>query len=170
MKKLFHILLMTFVVLSFSHPYLYSQNTNSKKPANYYTWVKSMDNSYSKVGYLTEINDSSISIMEKKDFKNKTIMIKDIKKLHFRKSNSESKGFLYGALAGFALGAIIGTLGEDDSFPIPLLALAGGITLAVPGTLIGGLIGSAKVNFPINGNQNNYNMQRAKLEKYKYSY
>ncbi|MBK7095641.1 MAG: hypothetical protein IPH57_11530 [Saprospiraceae bacterium] len=159
MKKLFHILLIPLLILFSSYQVLHSQITTQEKSKTYFTWVKYMDNSYSEAVYLKEVKDSSIIIMEKKDFKNKTIMINDIEFLRFRKKNNDSKGFLYRALVGFALGAIIGPLGEDD-LPIPLLAMAGGIALALPGTMIGGMIGSATIKIKINGNQNNYNAKK----------
>ena len=173
MKKLFHIFLMTITILSCSYQVLRSQSTDTIKKINYFTWVKSMDKSYTKAVYLTEIKDSSISIMEKKDFKTKSIMIEDIDKLHFRKSNRGSKGFLYGALAGFGSGLILGIISGNDppgtvSLSRDQKGIFYGIAFTLPGALIGGIIGSSKVNVPINGNQKNYNSQRTKLEKYKY--
>lgn len=134
-----------------------------------------MDNSYTKAVYLTEVKDSSISIMEKKDFKNKTIMIKDIEILRFRKKNNESKGFLYGALAGFGSGLILGIVSGDDrpgtvSLSRDQKAIFYGIAFTLPGAIMGGIIGSRRIKIPIYGNQNNYKSQRAELEKYKYKY
>ena len=178
MKKLFRILFMTLVILTYSHQVLYSQITTQEKSKTYFTWVKKIDNSYSKAGYLSDLNDRMISIntVEKNDIK--IYRIENIKYLQFRKKGNEIKGFLSGTLIGFSIGAIAGYIGigsgtgffDEWGGGCVECAIILGIPCGISGALIGGIIGGNKIMIPINGNHDNYNSQRAKLEKYKYKY
>lgn len=177
MKKLIRILLMTILVLSLPIQNLQSQATGQKRPSNYHTWVKSMDNSIYK-GYLTLLKDSLVTIAKYNGRETKLIKVDDINSIKFRKDSKLVKGMIIGALAGFSIGGIIGLKRGDTPpgfhfFP-PLTAeqkaLYFGTGLVIPGIIIGGIVCSKKIIIPINGSKENYNSQRAKLEKYKYKY
>ena len=43
-----------------------------------------------------------------------------------------------------------------------------GFLLIFPGAIVGGIIGSIKFRYPINGKYDKYNKYRSKLNKYKY--
>lgn len=173
MKNSIRILLIPLIILFFSYQVLLSQSTDKKPPFKYLTKVISMDKSFNSELYLKEVKDSSISVMDKRNFKTKSIMIKDINELHFRKRNNELNGLLCGAFVGFAIGATIGysqgdTKGGLLNSTAEEKAIFGGLIWSLPVGIIGGLIGSATKKNKINGNQNNYNAKKAKLEKYKY--
>lgn len=175
MKNQFHLLFMTLLFLSFLHQNLHGQATGQKRPTNYYTWIKSMDKSYSRAGHLSDINDSTICINFIAKHETRSIKIEDINYLEFRKKGNEIKGFFTGVLAGILFGGMIGLVSGDDEkgflrFTAAEKALMAGALLALPGGVIGGIIGSSKVKIPINGNQRNYKIQIKELEKYSYRY
>lgn len=155
--------------------------------SKYKFWISSMDNSSNFNGYLIEAKDSSMTISNqiiknKSNIWTQNIQANSIKKIEYRKDGRIGKGILFGALTGFALGALVGLVSGDDPcvanpgfldilcFTAEEKALSTGMLLAIPGSLIGGLVGKAKVKIPINGNQNTYTRQRDKLENLKVIY
>lgn len=158
------------------HQVLLSQSTEQTNTGNYKAWV-TLFYKFSTPCYLSTLEDSIIGFYTIAKNEIMYFKVEEINTLGFRKEGNVGKGFLYGALAGCAIGVIVGI--NMDEYPLDVYGppsnssergLATGIAFAIPGALIGGLIGTAKVNIPIFGSQKNYNEQRAKLEKYKYSY
>ena len=161
--------------------------------SKYKFWISSMDNSSNFNGYLIEAKDSSMiisnQIIKDKSYIwnqninaniwNQNIKANSIKKIEYRKDGDIGNGILFGALTGFAIGGLLGLASGDDHcvanpsfldiycFTAEEKALASGILLAIPGSLIGGLVGATKVKIPINGNQNTYTRQREKLDNLK---
>jgi len=171
MKTLFKILFITLVIFCLSHQSLLGQTTQQVKKNNYYkTWVTT-DNSSKVKGYLSEVGDSLIIISNLSNNEIKSIRLKNVKNIKFRKKGRIGKGILYGALAGIAIGAGIGFSGGDDEdcflfcLTAKQKAVLGGTLLSVPGALIGGIIGSARIKIPINGNTKN---RKKELLKYKF--
>ena len=129
-------------------------------------------------GSIYEIKDSSIVVSNshrqrdylRKSFQTKVINCSQIDVISVRHKNL---GALYGALGGLLAGAIIGYAQGDDtpgimSFTATDKAILGGFLGVLPGTLIGGLIGSIKIKIPINGNFENFNKKKELLKKYSY--
>ena len=82
------------------------------------------------------------------------------------------KGLLIGGANGLVLGGAIGLLSGDDN-PTDLLsataeekAIAYGILLFIPGSIIGYIAGNAKLQMSINGNYENYLKREAQLIKF----
>ena len=174
MKKLCNILLMTIFVASYSHQNLHSQTTDQKKPVNYQAWVTSF-HEFSTPCYLSSLEDSIIGFYTIAINETMYFRIDEIHTLEFRKKGNVGTGAIFGAITGFLVGGIIGIAQGDDppgifSFSASTKGLVLGAVSILPGALIGGIIGTAKVKIPIYGSQKNYNAQRAQLEKYKYKY
>lgn len=98
---------------------------------------------------------------------NRKLLIEDIETIKVRHRNSVGRGFLYGALSGLVLGALVGTIwqGTDESFTGLYYAFGIAFTM-VPSSLIGGALGSINRKFHINQDFNNYQQARPKLADY----
>jgi hypothetical protein len=89
------------------------------------------------------------------------------------KKKSTGKGVLIGAASGFAIGLIAGlSSGGSGGYNIQLSgseAMVVGLFSAVPGALIGGIIGSfGRVIIPINKSQKTYESKKSEIEKHLY--
>ena len=147
----------------------------------YKTWVSLNNDPKILKGVLYEIKDSSILVSNsiiKEDYKTgKFELLKidyqNIDIVKTRVNNSLGLGILKGAVAGFAIGALIGILSGDDNpdeiyFPSTAerKAVVGGIILSLIGGNIGAMVGNIRVKIPINGNIGNFNRNRIRLKKY----
>lgn len=180
MKNPLHVLIMTIMLLPLLHQNLNSQTIPTKRPTNYRTYVKSMDNSICN-GYLTLLKDSFIIVAKYTSNEKNFFKVEDINNLQFKKGPNLGQGLFVGALAGFAIGSLIGiAIGDDKNAGGSFFKNGGlyakdkakiiGVISIFPGALIGAMASSATIKITINGNQDNYNSQRAELEKYKYKY
>ncbi|MEZ4942861.1 MAG: hypothetical protein R3D58_18465 [Saprospiraceae bacterium] len=132
-------------------------------------------------GYLGALNEQSITLLQTGANRSKPaleIPVADIDQLKFRDEKSVGRGLLYGAGIGFGLGFIVGlasggtspcTAGPGLCIHIPPAAagLFAGLIAILPGTVIGGTIGSLRVKIPIKGRQTVYERQKDKLEQYR---
>lgn len=164
-----------FLILSVTYVDITAQSPFLKKEKIYFTWIKSMNGTYSRACFLTEIKDSSLSTMERKKNKVNSIGIDEIKYLQFRRKGKEVNGFFLGALTGFIVGGFVGFASGDDepgwfSFTAEEKALILGVLGTAPGAIIGGIVGSAKVKIPINGSFEKYKKQKKDIEKFRYLY
>ena len=134
-------------------------------------------------GALYQTKDSSVVIANSLNNNGSSVIAPDLSEvvagnIYFIKARREgnvTKGVLIGATAGILAGVIIGLVSEPDvsnsfgTFDAPeLRALGGGILGVLPGTLIGGMIGSIKIKIPINGSINNFNKKKEQFRKYSY--
>ena len=153
---------------------------NSRVKSKYKFWITSFDKSTDINGYLIEVKDSAIVLsnsMNKSESNiwSKSLKVKNIKTIKYRKNGRIGKGLLIGALTGFATGASIGYIvGKSNGneltqtiFPPVLFAVGYGSSGAIAEALIGVMIGSAKIKIPINGNNNTFKMQKIKLQRLK---
>jgi hypothetical protein len=145
-------------------------NTNK-----YRVWINMLEEPYEVQGTLYKLNDSSLVVSHYKTFtefiiyNNPTIelQIKNIDQIGIRKKNRVLKGILIGGVSGFAAGSLIGlSRGDDEDLTAEQKAIRGGITLGIPGALVGMLIGSVKIVIPIETNIGSYKTQRNKLQQY----
>jgi hypothetical protein len=129
---------------------------------------------------LFEVKDSSIVV----SYERRISMIDDpnlneyaynnIEAIRIGEKNRVSKGLLYGALTGIALGGIIGLSSGDDppgwfAWTAEEKALIGGILGAFGGGLVGTGVGAlATVNIPIHGNFNNFKKNKHILQERSY--
>ena len=173
MKNSFRTLVILIMVIYLSPIGLFSQSKDQIKTNNYKAWVTSM-HKYVMPCYLYSIEDSLMGFYTIEKNKTMNFKIKDISTVKFRKEGNITKWCLYGALTGFIAGTIIGFTGEGGLAGRDFhTAFKDGMTIYVPyftlySAVIGGLIASVKIEIPIYGSQDNYNAQKAKLEKYKY--
>ena len=106
------------------------------------------------------------------NYTTKKIDIKNIQSITYKSPNrSIGKGMLTGALTGFLVGGLVGLVSgssDSDGFIEPGgVALGLGLMAAIPGTLIGAIVGSAKIRIPIKGNQNRFKAKKSELMKLK---
>ena len=175
MKTINVIILVVFCCLSSIH----AQET-IKKNKIYKTWVTLNSEPFKVKGFLYEVNDSSISVVDfgmmkeysTDRFQVANLHINDIEKIKTRRNNSIGRGILIGAATGFVVGGLIGLFDGDDPAGTLMAWTAGekaimaGGTLSIGGAVIGGLIGLLKVRIPIDGSMNKFNRNRNKLNKY----
>lgn len=173
MKKLFRILLMTFVVFSYSIQAIISQSAVTKKPVRYKTWVTMMDNSSTISGSLRIIEDSSIWVYDYNKKKTISINVDKIDIIRLRKKNRVGNGIFLGAATGFLIGGIIGLASGDGPSGQGYNSASNkgifyGTLFAIPGAIIGGISVSAKFEIPIRGSRLNYSIEKRNLEKYRF--
>jgi hypothetical protein len=150
----------------------------------YRTWVSLNSEPFKIKGVLYEIKDSSILVSSSvvihdystDRFEMVELHINNIETIKTRRNNNIVKGFLIGAITGFAVGGFIGLELMEESpcqgsgfcphFKPVEKALISGVPLAVGGAGIGALIGSIKIKIPINGSINSYNRNKNKLGEY----
>ncbi len=141
----------------------------------YRVWVNLFEEPYEVQGTLYQLNDSSLLVSHYKTFtefiidNNPTIELRvnNIDQIGARKKNRMFKAILLGGASGFVAGSLIGfSRGDDEDLTAEQKAIRGGITLGIPGALVGMLIGSVKVVIPIEGSLSNYRKQHAKLQQY----
>jgi len=173
MKNQIYILLRTVIILILSFHSIIAQTPEQMmKKKSYRTWVTPIDGSSKIKGYLSEIGDSLTIISDYPNYERQHIYINDVKEVKFRKDGKIGWGIFQGALTGLIIGGIIGfSEGSDTRGFIRLTAAEKatfyGTTLAIPGAIIGGIIGAAKIKIPITNNTKN---PKAKLKRYKLSF
>lgn len=149
--------------------HLYAQKSQYHT-RTYKVWVKLMDEQVSK-GYLIQLADSVIEIVDRKGIDSISYKVSEIEKLEFRRKGRVGKSIGIGAGAGLVLGAIGGYSSGDDepgflSFSAEEKSIVSG-TLALPiGAGIGAIIGVVKRKFPIEGDLENYKKYRMEMNKY----
>ena len=156
---------------------------NKAKIEIYKTWVTLINSPSAEEGVLYEIKDSSILVSSSvvledyytRKFETINLHIDKIEMIKTRKKGTIGKGVWIGALSGFAVGAIIGVVANNGQVSVVgtpvssgVSAFAVGIPSAAVGAGVGALVGSFKVRIPINGDMNNYMMQKKKLKKYSF--
>jgi hypothetical protein len=134
-----------------------------------------MDEPFEVNGILYELKDSSLLLSNYKTYakfivnNSPTIElhIENIELIETRIRNRLSMGIIFGVASGFAVGGLIGLArGDDADLSAGEKAVRGGVSFAIPGVLIGLLVGSVKVSLPIEGSLSNYKSQNKKLQKY----
>lgn len=128
----------------------------------------------SDFGYLAGINDSALQVAHKRvEFLNalsedpsyKTYSYKNIERLSIGKYGNVGKGFAIGALVGFGTGGLTGLIMSGDLFFGPAAVALFGVFGAIPGTIIGGLLGSHKRKFNIKRNKENFDAMKTSVEE-----
>ena len=146
-----------------------------KKYNKYKVWITLTDEPFEVDGILYQLKDSSLLVSNYKTYSNFIIdnnptielYINNIELIETRKRSRLAKGIIIGAASGFAVGGLIGLArGDDAESSGGEKAIKGGVSLAIPGALIGMLVGSVKVSFPIEGSLSNYKSHNKKLQKY----
>lgn len=153
--------------------HLYSQNKESKSK-KYKVWVELNDKTMSK-GYLTELKDSVIVIVNQEETESMELPVSKIKQLKFRRKGKIGRSLAIGAGTGLVVGAIVGYASGDDEPGFMSLSAEDKSfvlgTMALPiGVGIGAIVGVTKSKYDISGELENYNRQRFELNKYIFSY
>jgi hypothetical protein len=161
-----------FILCCFNIALAQDYNKNDNK---YKVWVTLPDKPYEVNGTLYELRDSTLLVSHYKTFSEFIVddsptielHINNIDLIETRKRNRIGMGILIGAVSGFTVGGLIGlTRAADAEQTTGQKALIGGASLAIPGALVGLLVGSVKVVIPIEGSILKYKDQRLKLQKY----
>ena len=169
--KLFSVAVL-FIIFSFSNT---QAQDFGKKSNKYRVWITLADEPFEVDGILYELKDSSLLVSNYKTYSdfiidnNPTLELKisNIELIETRKRNRVGKGIIIGAVSGFAVGGLIGLArGDDAENSAGQKAVIGGVSLAIPGALVGMLVGAVKVVIPIEGSLIKYKDQRQKLQKY----
>jgi hypothetical protein len=146
-----------------------------KKVDHYRAWISLINQPYHIQGTLYQLKDTSLFVadyvmpIEYAEYDNPTreIMVSNIDIIEVRKKNRVGKIAVLGAVGGFAIGSIIGLAkGSDSNYSAEQKALLGGISLAIPGALVGMLVGSVKIVIPIEGKLFNYKQKKQQLQTY----
>lgn len=171
----FSISLIVFLVISFSNARSFAQESKAEiKAKEYITWVYS--GKVKTKGFLLDTQDSYLTISDLTLGKNnQTIRFEgaDLDMLKFRRKGNVGRGLIYGGIGGALVGIVIGLASGDDnpnefiSFTAEDKALFLGAFFAIPGTILGGIIGSKKIKIPLKNKAQNLARQRALIEKYK---
>ncbi|MFZ9004221.1 MAG: hypothetical protein ACO20F_10135 [Robiginitalea sp.] len=148
-------------------------SVNAQKIKAYKARVTLIDESKVK-GVLYTANEEGLVIMDVNLVDSVSFLdSRNIKILKVRKKGSIGRGAWIGALSGAALGAIIGFADGNDPPDCIILcataeekALIGAVTLAVPGTGVGALIGSASKKFYVHGEKGTYLSVLPEIKKY----
>jgi hypothetical protein len=126
------------------------------------------------VGYITELKEDSISILSLRKSQS-SVAIENIHYLKFKpKPGRRAKNACIGALIGTTPGVLIMVKASQaetfvETFFFAPIALVFGATVAVGGSILGGIIGyqigkgKANITIPINGNQALYQKQKEKI-------
>jgi hypothetical protein len=165
--------IVTFLLLcSLYHAEAQSSN---KKTDNYRVWISLLNEPYHVQGTLYRLKETSLFVsdyvmpIEYADYDNpiREVMVSNIDLIEVRKKNRVGKIAIIGAVGGFAIGSIIGLAkGGDSNYSVEQKALLGGISLAIPGALVGMLVGSVKIVIPVEGKLFNYKKHKQQLQTY----
>ncbi len=180
MKKVILIILLGSVIPNTT----FAQNTTINKKVRYYnTWIYQHKDTLLMKGFLYELKDSSIVVLNKFIDRNQEIKPDDlteiqIKKIEIVKTRNKkgiSTGIISGVAGGFGIGLIVGSAvyepGNSDSQTLEDIdkgatVFASGILSAALGGGIGAILGTAKSNYKINRNWNDYMINaRSMLKK-----
>ncbi len=149
---------------------LYAQKSKSQNKV-YKVWVSKVDNSKMSKGILYEVNDESLTIIDRNSIEI-SVDASNIGLIKIRKKGKIGNGVLIGALTGFATGGIIGLVSGDEPdktvdggwlFGTYTVkgeqasdkALLYGVSLAFVGGGAGAILASKKNIISINGDINN---------------
>ena len=163
-----------FCILMLAFSFAKSQSdTALKKPGTDKTFLVQLKNrDQSDFGYLAGMNDSALQVAYKRvkfsgslkeDPAYKTYNYQNIERMRIGKYGSVGRGFGIGALAGFGAGGTMGAVFMGDSFFGAAAIFVFGVIAAIPGTMIGGLLGSHKRKFNINRNKENFDHTKASV-------
>jgi len=147
--------------------------TFNKKIKFYQTWIYQHKDTLLMKGFLYELKDSSIVVLNKFIESNHEIKLDNlteipIKKIELIKTRNKkgiSTGTVAGIFCGLGLGLIAGALiyepANSDSEPLDRLdkgakVVVTGIASALVGGVIGAVLGSSKYRYEINKNWNDY--------------
>lgn len=180
MKKVILIILLGSIIPNAT----FAQYTSINKKVKYYkTWIYQPKDTLLVKGFLYELKDSSIVVLNKFIDMNQEIKPDDlteipIKKIEIIKTRNKkgiSTGIVVGVAGGFGIGLLVGSLiyepHNSDSQTIEQIdegatVIASGIFSAVLGVGIGALGGTAKSSYKINRNWNDYMLNaRSMLKK-----
>ena len=148
---------------------LSAQKTKDKSRV-YKLWVELKNQDVVK-GYLIQLKDDAIVIVENSSTEPETISIANIEELKFRRKGKIGMSLGIGAGAGLLAGAIVGYASGDDepgffSMTAEDKAIGSGILLLPVGAGIGAVVGTGRTKYPIHGELKNYANYRMELDKY----
>lgn len=164
---------------------LSAPDTN-QKVVIYRTWITLKVEPYRVQGVLYELQDSAIKVSDSYDVMdylagNFTVTeypVKNIEDISIRRKNNPGRGLLIGWGTGFVFGFTVGMLSLEDDPPCGQWdffctkytkedkALGAAFLSSVAGMGIGAIAGSIKMIYPINGNLEDYFINKYELEKY----
>jgi hypothetical protein len=174
--KALQLLFIVFICLSQN----IGQSQEIQTSKTYKVWVKTLFENEKQIGYLSELKESSIMLLDKQNLSPfPEIHIDQIKHIKFRKKGRVLRGAAIGAAIGFISGAIL-LPGEDCKNAEPKLFGIGGcvetepmdgaIAYAKIGAIIGVFIGKGKIKIPIHGSPSYYQKNKEKMKRFLYEY
>ena len=157
--------------LFLSCQFVFAQSFFPNKP--YRAWVYSLNGQGTRKGLIHQVKDSSIIILpEWNGAYLQEIDVRKIRNVKIQKKGRLGKSIAIGALSGLVAGIAIGiAAGDDNCGAFPILCFSAeeksaiyGTALATTGGLIGLVVGSMKISFPIHGRQKSYGMAKKDLQ------
>jgi len=171
MENRIYLLIMLFTIL-FSPEAAHAQ-VDGQLPDNikYRAWVTSMDGKQTRTKrFLTHVQDSLIILANEERSDQTRFYYYNINHLSLRKKGKPGRGILLGAVGGFVAGFSLGYADAQRCggflcfSPLGIGAVTGGLG-AFGGGLVGAIIGTGRINIPINGKTANQKQEiRKKLQ------
>ena len=146
-------------------------HAQERKKGTYRLWVELLNSKEVVKGELLELKDSVISVRIWESEEVKHVGVTQIKRMKFRRKGAVGKGVGIGAGSGLVLGVIIGqSSGDDDPGFFSLTAeeksFVNSVGLVPLGAAVGGVIGSSRKKFLINGLKSNYDELKPEMSRY----
>lgn len=146
-----------------------------KKIKLYNTWVFKTDKSKVK-GILYSADLEGITLTKDTRFKEVdfvTIKVSEITKIKFNRKGQLGRSALIGVLSGAAIGALVGYSQGDDEGKLfgmdkESKAVAYGLGFGILGGGVGLIMGTAKKQININGNQREYDSNLGTIQSYSF--
>lgn len=96
----------------------------------------------------------------------------NIEKIKIYRKGKVGRGLILGGASGAFFGVVLGLVSGDDQggfiiFKAEEKALIFGAFFAIPGTIIGGILGTKKIKIPIKNKHQNYVQKKELISKYK---
>ena len=143
----------------------------SQKTKIYRTWITLTDRTVVN-GALTSASRDGLVVL---DWENRDTVAQiepvQIKVLRFRRKGATGRGAWIGAVSGAAAGILIGFIDGDDeagwfAMTAEQKAVGAGIGLAIPGTIVGMIIGSLPRRMVIKGDRDTYLALLPEIQEY----
>jgi len=162
------VLLSFFLLVFISGHFAFSQDNPSKKQKAYQAWIKLNNNSLVAKGFLYQVGDSSVYLVNSLwDPEPREFTSANMELLKIRRDKSVRRGAITGSVAGATTGIVlINTIEGGLSYLTVPASTLSGLLFGLMGAGIGALSGSIKDRIPVQGNPDNFLKYKGSLLDY----